>query len=209
MILKHYVEGSLLYCHPPEGLNDRQEKIYDEDTLITQWNMERVRLKKEVEETSSDFGDSSSGINKEENGIEYGSSLELKKDMNLQEEEEVSSEFDSDVDLDTSTLSLEQMEIKEANINDMESLQLSNRKQKTKPQHLKKWGKKGRKLRNPEPYYENKSDVFGDTTVGAKISGHDKKKALYGKRGDGEYYRMKHINFTGREIDEDGYQFEG
>ena len=45
--------------------------------------------------------------------------------------------------------------------------------------------------------------------TGAKIAGHEKKKALYGKKKDGEFHRIQHIVYNGREIDDDGYQLEG
>ena len=209
MILKHYVDGSLLYCHPPDGLNDRQQQIYDEDTLITQWNMERVRIRNEGGGNSHNSEDTSSYIAKEKDGVKDKASLDALNDGDFDEEDERWREVVSDVDLDIDDLSLEKINVNAVNDEDVESNPLSNRKQKTKPQHLKKWGKKGRKLRNPEPYLDDSSNVFKATNIGAKISGHDKKKALYGKRGDGEYHRMKHIHLNGRDIDDDGYQFEG
>jgi large subunit GTPase 1 len=125
IVIKEYAAGKLLYCHAPPNFDD---DLFQKETLST-----AIRNTKKLREKL--LKDSTFNLDDEEE----------KRDLSESQEE---NEGDSDSDIEEDEMLLELLG--DAHIGDTKSNNAA--KAANKASRPKKWGKKGRKLRNKDPY---------------------------------------------------------
>ncbi|KAM3577082.1 hypothetical protein VYU27_001001 [Nannochloropsis oceanica] len=162
MVLKEYVEGRLVYCHPPPGLNEEEAEAFTRETRVLlsaddEKLDERLRemTVKEEEEEEEEEGEEGGGSDTLRGAPEGGA------DGKRKEEEEEDFDFEGEK---------------------------GGRPAKVRVRPSKKWGKKGKKLRDKNPY-DDEEEVLtgrGGKTAGARIQG---RKGV-GSGGSGEFTRV-------------------
>ncbi len=124
IVIKEYAAGRLLYCHAPPTFND---DLFQKETLTTAIQNTRKLREKLMKDAA----------------------------LNLQNLHEEDSEESDEEDDESVTSGIEQDDMLLEMMGDMqlgESMNGDGAKQGNKALRQKKWGKKGRKLRNKDPY---------------------------------------------------------
>lgn len=160
LIIKEYADGKLLYCHPPPEYDD---SIYQKETLL----MALHKTKKLREKL----------LNCSTNIIRAGPKEEVSDNGISQDDGST-----SDDDMDDDALLLEMMGGVSTTTDD------SNSKDQNPPRK-KTWGRKGRKIRNKDPYgiFSSPDELLGEekgkaAPLGVTVKG--------GKHGRKDYTRQ-------------------
>jgi len=195
-VIRDYVEGKLLYCHPPPiigeiescspGLSENNDIIrslnaFEKETLLTALaSCDKLRVKANVsmqQQAQQDGFSSRRTENNREEGSEYDGSL-----ANDVEEMQIQDAIEDDLDI------LDFLE------NDNAGSSNTGGKRGKAHKQMKKWGKKGKKLRDKDPYgcHKNPDEMMdSEISYGAAVNAGKKRnqKKIVG------YTRM--INFAG------------
>jgi len=162
-IIANYVDGRLLYCHPPPQVRDDHVSLaaFRRESLVT--SLERVgRLRERLPEIAA--------------AAERAHMEELDR-IGEEEEEE---DFDDlglydgpgedDIDILEAAGGFLKEEGDEDELAAAAAAKAGNRKGKAHGS-IKKWGKKGKKLRNPDPYgcHADEDDLIDGTVAGGGI----------------------------------------
>mmetsp|Transcript_22684 Transcript_22684/g.32008 ORF Transcript_22684/g.32008 Transcript_22684/m.32008 type:complete len:759 (-) Transcript_22684:100-2376(-) len=145
IVIKDYVEGKLLYCHPPPGLANEED--YARETLFM--SISRTKRLREKLSNILNLTENTKSSDEEKN-TEYNSiDKDFRESGSSNERIETLQEnnFEDDIDiLDlVDGVAIEQLD------NNSNCNQNQGKKGK-KHKSMQKWGKKGRKTRNPDPY---------------------------------------------------------
>ena len=166
-VVSDYAVGKLLYCHAPPAFDD---KMYQDETLITA--MKSTRKLRETLQKQDDEPAAETGQDNAEN--DAGSDAD--------DDEEGGDESDNDGD---DGLGIEDDDMLLELMGEDSGLSNSSHPNKTTRAHTRKkrWGKKGRKLRNSDPYgcHSTPDDMLAANPggpVGVTVKG-----GKYGKKG--------------------------
>ena len=186
LVIKDYAVGKLLYCHAPPNMDGNERSFYNE-TLVTAMNSTK-KLREKLSLANSD--------ERQDDG------LHVDDDSNYDDEFSDEGEERDEEDADDDDLMFELMdELSGDNTNNggggksKKSRKVKDDKNGKKSHHNrppkgKKWGKKGKKFRNSDPYgcHSTPEDMLGNAAAatgsgGGGSGGLIVKGAKYGSSG--------------------------
>lgn len=169
VVIKDYATGRLLYCHSPPSCDDES---FQKQTLITAVNNTKKLRQKLLDRNVENHLAGSDGYDEDANG--GGDDDDDEKD-GFEGDNENFEGGGNDIDEDDLMLEL---------LGGSSEQNTSSQKNGSngKPGRKKRWGKKGRKLRNKDPYgcHSTPDDVLGGNATPAGVSVNAGK---YGKKG--------------------------
>jgi large subunit GTPase 1 len=173
LIIKDYAAGKLLYCHAPPTLPAEQVQDFYKETLITAMNLTK-KLHDKLKQQSQP-------------GVGVTDAMEEEEERNEVEDEDDGSEAgDEDEDENNDETDDFMLEL----LDEVSSTTGSNNKSsssKAKIKPTKKWGKKGKKFRNSDPYgcHSTSEEILNSAALGnaASLKGISVKAGKYGSNG--------------------------